>query len=430
MFCPNCGTENLEEMAYCRSCGDDLKIISQAMKKNLAVAIVSKLDAVIENESERLRRDAIFAGFGGVIGTILVIFLSSSIGSVETIVIIIFAALFLLSGIWSYLLYSRMRELETKSLNMPVGGPFSFLDDSQGKEPRNVNEVTAKKLSTESDSQERLVSIHCPRCGVQNSENVPYCRSCGCSLDLSPSPQGLERYLPTFLVNKLDYAITKYKEMTITQHKELTPFKNHWVILAVAAVFIYLAITSGLESEWAGMTISLFFVVSTLVTGTWDYVAYRRRLEKDEESLDTRPVSSFSDLKAFAKYTVAFLLLLIVSSGFVLLISLLLGLLAGLISFASVLCVFLVAVILMTYKYYSPKRDGLQENVSALTASELQNENESEAGTAELGAETQRQLTPIDSESESTTTRELVDGQRTETETKRLSELPKETKLE
>jgi len=67
------------------------------------------------------------------------------------------------------------------------------------------------------------------------------------------------------------------------------------------------------------------------------------------------------------------------------------------------------------------------KDVSASPSSELQNENESEAVTAKLEAETQRQLTPIDADSEidsaseSVTTKELVDAQRTERETKRLN---------
>ena len=75
MFCPNCGTENQEDIAYCRSCGDDLKIISQAMKKHLPLALVSKLDGFIEQKYERLRRDAILSALTGIVLLVSTIFL-------------------------------------------------------------------------------------------------------------------------------------------------------------------------------------------------------------------------------------------------------------------------------------------------------------------------------------------------------------------
>jgi len=393
------------------------------------VSIVSKLDAVIDKESERWRRDAIFSGLGGVIVTILVIFQNSSFQSVETIILIFFAVSLYLSGIWSYLGYRRILELDTKSLNMPAGESFLSPEISQNNKTQNLNKEKTKRLATESDSQEIGISIYCPKCGVKNLENVPYCGTCGCSLELSPSPRGIERFLPAFLVEKLDNQITKYKEVT--------PYKRRWIILFVAAFFLLQAITSGLESDWVLMTIHLFVAVNALIIGGWDYIAYRRRLEKDKLSsdpssesdnfLDNQPKLS-NELKSFAKNhvgAVVFVIFVIVF-GFILLSF---GIASPLGPALTILGFIVgIALLLMFYKPYSKKRDEFWEEYNALRAIELQNENESEAEPAELVEETQRQLTPIDADSEidsateSAPTRELVDSQGTETETKRLDD--------
>jgi len=60
MFCPNCGGQNQDDLVvYCRECGENLQVVSQAMKGHLSVALVTRIDAVIEKRNERLRRDAI-----------------------------------------------------------------------------------------------------------------------------------------------------------------------------------------------------------------------------------------------------------------------------------------------------------------------------------------------------------------------------------
>src|SRR5436305_14462734 len=65
MYCPKCGFLNLEDAEYCRSCGDDLRIIRQVIKQHLPIRLVGKLDAAIDRRSERFRRDAILSGILG-----------------------------------------------------------------------------------------------------------------------------------------------------------------------------------------------------------------------------------------------------------------------------------------------------------------------------------------------------------------------------
>ena len=48
MYCPHCGTQNLSETKYCRSCGRDLRLVAQAITKSLPLVIAQKVDDAID----------------------------------------------------------------------------------------------------------------------------------------------------------------------------------------------------------------------------------------------------------------------------------------------------------------------------------------------------------------------------------------------
>jgi zinc-ribbon domain len=48
MYCPHCGTQNLPETKYCRSCGQDLRLVSQAITKSLPLLIAQRVDEAID----------------------------------------------------------------------------------------------------------------------------------------------------------------------------------------------------------------------------------------------------------------------------------------------------------------------------------------------------------------------------------------------
>ena len=54
MYCPACGIENSgDDLRFCRSCGSDLRIVSQALSKSVPVKLASTLDAYLENRFQR-----------------------------------------------------------------------------------------------------------------------------------------------------------------------------------------------------------------------------------------------------------------------------------------------------------------------------------------------------------------------------------------
>jgi len=48
MYCPHCGTQNLTETKYCRSCGRDLRLVAQAITKSLPLLIAQRVDDAID----------------------------------------------------------------------------------------------------------------------------------------------------------------------------------------------------------------------------------------------------------------------------------------------------------------------------------------------------------------------------------------------
>ena len=48
MYCPHCGTQNIQETKFCRSCGEDLRLVSQAVTKSLPLVIAHRVDEAID----------------------------------------------------------------------------------------------------------------------------------------------------------------------------------------------------------------------------------------------------------------------------------------------------------------------------------------------------------------------------------------------
>jgi|SRR5690349_3084959 hypothetical protein len=48
MYCPHCGTQNVPETKYCRSCGQDLRLVVQAITKSIPLLIAQRVDDAID----------------------------------------------------------------------------------------------------------------------------------------------------------------------------------------------------------------------------------------------------------------------------------------------------------------------------------------------------------------------------------------------
>jgi len=48
MYCPHCGTQNVQDTKFCRGCGEDLRLVSQAVTKSLPLVIAHRVDEAID----------------------------------------------------------------------------------------------------------------------------------------------------------------------------------------------------------------------------------------------------------------------------------------------------------------------------------------------------------------------------------------------
>jgi hypothetical protein len=48
MYCPHCGTQNIQETKFCRGCGEDLRLVAQAVTRSLPLVIAHRVDEAID----------------------------------------------------------------------------------------------------------------------------------------------------------------------------------------------------------------------------------------------------------------------------------------------------------------------------------------------------------------------------------------------
>lgn len=151
MYCPKCGESNGEGTKFCRACGENLKVVEQAMMGHLPVVLASKLDAYIERKNERLRRDGIgSAVLGGCFVLLGISELMKGTGIFGTGGILLLFALFMfLVSIWDMMAYKRSlnpKSARSGSLSILSDGEVAPRYPSQLEPPPSVTESTTRTL--------------------------------------------------------------------------------------------------------------------------------------------------------------------------------------------------------------------------------------------------------------------------------------------
>jgi hypothetical protein len=109
MFCPTCGTQNLDEaeIRFCRSCGADLRAVSRAINRSLRVRMAASLDAYFENRFQQNLRN-------GVVNLLAFVFLLI-VGTGHLIsgwtkfglFMLVLSIISIVSGVWDIWIYRR-----------------------------------------------------------------------------------------------------------------------------------------------------------------------------------------------------------------------------------------------------------------------------------------------------------------------------------
>src|SRR5437660_975193 len=74
MYCPKCGAENQSDVKFCRACGQDLTLVSQAMTKGAPMMVVGQIGTELKLHKELRRKPSITRGlYFTLIGLILLV---------------------------------------------------------------------------------------------------------------------------------------------------------------------------------------------------------------------------------------------------------------------------------------------------------------------------------------------------------------------
>ena len=153
MFCPACGIENnVENVRFCRSCGADLRAVSQALSRSLPVKIASTLDAYLENRFQR--------NFGNGVVNLIAFVALLGVGSGHLIYgwtragafMVGLGLLSLLLGIWDIWIYRRNLPPVAKQPSISASTATNELEAprSELSSPSSIAESTTRNLELHS----------------------------------------------------------------------------------------------------------------------------------------------------------------------------------------------------------------------------------------------------------------------------------------
>lgn len=111
MYCPHCGTENGVDVNFCRKCGEDLRLTSEAMTRRIGWSsfIWSKVDDRLASRHLRSERDAGINIFIGIVVVLLTVYyMMTGQGALAFWLILALTALLGIGiGIYDTLIYRR-----------------------------------------------------------------------------------------------------------------------------------------------------------------------------------------------------------------------------------------------------------------------------------------------------------------------------------
>src|SRR6266404_8944891 len=160
MYCPKCGTQNNDETKFCRDCGENLQVISQAMTRRLPAFVVRKMDAYLVRKNRELRRNSI--GYS-VIGSLFILLgLYDVIGTGASWAgewfHIAFGCFMLLLGLWDHMVYKRSLPFDVKVAKMRASDTNNGLPPHDAAQivgpPVSITESTTKHLDAVTRGQE------------------------------------------------------------------------------------------------------------------------------------------------------------------------------------------------------------------------------------------------------------------------------------
>jgi hypothetical protein len=170
------------------------------------------------------------------------------------------AASFFFSA-WRYLAYRRSLESDPTWIGRA--------EPPVGEDLRIVESDSTFLSGTEIRVDPTLIptGAYCPSCGLFDQNSPRFCRGCGFSLEFEP--RGLEKYLPSFIIQGLDRTIAANDQFRATAKSKRSLYLTPLVTI-VAAVLCVIAGNFPLAS------LAIFVGLSGFILTGWNILADRR----------------------------------------------------------------------------------------------------------------------------------------------------------
>src|SRR5437016_10494481 len=120
MYCPKCGIQDSDDVKFCRGCRENLKVISQAMKRRLPAFLVRKMGAYIESKNRGLRRQSIGNAVVGSMSIFLGLYdvIGSGASWASEWFFVAYGCFMLFLGLWDHLVFKRSLSTEVRIVKM------------------------------------------------------------------------------------------------------------------------------------------------------------------------------------------------------------------------------------------------------------------------------------------------------------------------
>jgi hypothetical protein len=161
MYCPHCGVQNAQETKFCRGCGEDLRLVSQAVTKSLPLVIAHRVDEALDRgrggwqtyqlfrKEHRRAYGQILMGLSSLFVIVWILMLGHGSVSFASGFLLVITLALLFSSVQDIWVKKRQGQHTQEPEEMPSSFSTQELLEPQEEPVASVTEPTTKRLKVE-----------------------------------------------------------------------------------------------------------------------------------------------------------------------------------------------------------------------------------------------------------------------------------------